>query len=399
MRKVIEFSSPNHIKTGFLSNESGYGFILNDKKWKTVFHYVEAMKFEGTFYEDKIRQASTVFQVKVLTRPRISKKFDTDTGLMIVNKVYGRDRNYFMRTDWSFIYEDVLRQAIHAKFKQNHILRKKLLATEDAQLIDKTNKKTGLILEELREELRPKDIIVTNEKIYIEKNITKDLYTSALTAFEEKVLDRLIKIIIKIRDNEKWKEILPGMIEDGIYNLGGEKMMRYTQQYIKKISWFDIYSQMPNFNTLINNISKNMKYAQKDPTQNAVMLGIVIRYIRYICTPQELESIKKLINTKEISINIPKEKRWYRANPPVTKTTKKNQRRQEIKNLNKLLKKHKLDISRGIITFSKFNSELKQVYNVNLLTTSYIRKTYNRYKNKHYTSMKRIQYERSIIRK
>jgi ribA/ribD-fused uncharacterized protein len=74
------------------------------------------MKFVNTPDEEQIRQAQT---------PREAAQM-------------GRDRNRPLRSDWEVIKDDVMREALYAKFTQHHDLKEKLLATGNAKIIEHT---------------------------------------------------------------------------------------------------------------------------------------------------------------------------------------------------------------------------------------------------------------------
>jgi ribA/ribD-fused uncharacterized protein len=80
----------------------------------------------------------------------------------------GRDRNRPCRVDWEKVKDDVMREAVRAKFLQHADLRATLLATGDAQIVEHTKNDSywgdggdgsgknmlGRILMEVRAELR-----------------------------------------------------------------------------------------------------------------------------------------------------------------------------------------------------------------------------------------------------
>jgi ribA/ribD-fused uncharacterized protein len=80
----------------------------------------------------------------------------------------GRSRKFPLRRDWESVKEDIMRQALRAKFTQHPELRELLLATGDAKLVEHTNNdrywgdggdgsgrnRLGLLLMELRAQLQ-----------------------------------------------------------------------------------------------------------------------------------------------------------------------------------------------------------------------------------------------------
>lgn len=80
----------------------------------------------------------------------------------------GRDRTRRLRPDWEAVKEDIMREAVTAKFTQHADLRRLLLETGDAELVEHTENdrywadggdgsglnRLGAILMEVREKLK-----------------------------------------------------------------------------------------------------------------------------------------------------------------------------------------------------------------------------------------------------
>ncbi|KAL0490867.1 GTP cyclohydrolase [Acrasis kona] len=144
MKEVINFYNQKDAY-GCFSNFSAHSFELEDKHWMTSEHYFQAKKFEGTQFEEDIRNAET---------PGISAKM-------------GRSRWFPLRADWEHVKEDFMYRAIHAKFTQNDDIRKILLGTGNAKLVEHTRNdsywgdggnghgqnRLGVLLMKLRDEL------------------------------------------------------------------------------------------------------------------------------------------------------------------------------------------------------------------------------------------------------
>ncbi len=121
-------------------------FELKGLVWPTSEHYFQAQKFAGTEHEEVIRQAKS---------PMIAARM-------------GRSRERPLRTDWETVKDDIMREALQAKFKQHPSLRSLLLQPGDAELIEHTKNdrywadggdgsgknRLGHLLMELRENLR-----------------------------------------------------------------------------------------------------------------------------------------------------------------------------------------------------------------------------------------------------
>ncbi len=99
---------------GEFSNFSRHGFEFDRKYWKTSEHYFQAMKFEGTEYEDKIREARS---------PKDAANL-------------GRRRDFTLRQDWEAIKDDVMHRAVLKKFQTHQELAELLLATGNEEIVE-----------------------------------------------------------------------------------------------------------------------------------------------------------------------------------------------------------------------------------------------------------------------
>lgn len=125
MKQVIKFCSPRG-EYGFLSNFSYHSFETEEFSakscsyykvvWKTSEHYYQAMKFVGTDwqYSKRVRLANTPSEAARL----------------------GRDRSYPLRLDWEHVKEIIMRRALMAKFIQNPEIKKALIDTGNATLVE-----------------------------------------------------------------------------------------------------------------------------------------------------------------------------------------------------------------------------------------------------------------------
>ena len=142
---TIQFYRVNE-KFGEFSNFSPHPIKVDGKTWPTSEHYFQAQKFVATEQQEAIRQARS---------PMIAARM-------------GRSRERPLREDWEAVKDDVMRQALRAKFTQHDDLRVLLLATGDAEIVenapgdlywgigrDGTGKnRLGALLMELRAALR-----------------------------------------------------------------------------------------------------------------------------------------------------------------------------------------------------------------------------------------------------
>ena len=144
---TIKFYSSNE-QWAFLSNFSRHGFHLDEQYWMTVEHYFQAAKFFPTDpdYADKIRIAETPKKAKTL----------------------GRSRNHPLRSDWEDVKEQLMLDALFAKFRAHDEIRLRLLATGEEELVENApadyywgcgrsgtgKNRLGVLLMEVREQLR-----------------------------------------------------------------------------------------------------------------------------------------------------------------------------------------------------------------------------------------------------
>ncbi len=320
VQKIITFSNPKDYRTGFLSNASNYGFILDDKRWPTVEHFIHAKKFDGTQYEEEIRVAPTVHQVKRMATERRIIFFDKATDKILRRKIYGSPSHqevYYIREDWGAVESIFLEQALRAKFMQNRRLQQRLLDTHDATLIDESNSLTGKILEHVRTNFKKKISKSLVESIPLET--IKDLCSATLTAKDKKLIRGLIGLALRISKLEGWDKIHQEMIEDALSNLVPAQIINYIKS-TTGVSWTVIYRDLPNYEQMINEIYKIFK--RHDPSQenqisSTVFIAAIVRWVKIKATSSQKEELyNKLKNVKTLNIVFPKQKRWYRTNPP-----------------------------------------------------------------------------------
>ena len=131
---------------GIFSNFHPAPIRLKGRVWPTTEHYFQAQKFAGTKHELEILAAKT---------PAVAAR-------------KGRERSRPLRRDWEAVKDSVMRDAVRAKFEQHDDLRRALLDTGDARLVEHTESdsywgdggdgsgrnRLGEILMELRATLR-----------------------------------------------------------------------------------------------------------------------------------------------------------------------------------------------------------------------------------------------------
>ena len=131
---------------GELSNFAPFPVQLRGKRWPTSEHYFQAQKFAGTEHEEAIRLEPS---------PMVAARM-------------GRSRKRPLRADWEEVKDQVMLEAVRAKFAQHPRLRSLLLDTGEALLVEHTPRdrywgdggdgtgenRLGQILMQVRRELR-----------------------------------------------------------------------------------------------------------------------------------------------------------------------------------------------------------------------------------------------------
>ena len=113
--RVIKFYRVEE-KYGCFSNFARYPIELKDKMWPTSEHYFQAQKFVDTKHEEAIR---------LIESPKAAANM-------------GRDRKKPLRSDWEVVKDDIMREAVFAKFTQHAELREVLNSTGEAILVEHT---------------------------------------------------------------------------------------------------------------------------------------------------------------------------------------------------------------------------------------------------------------------
>jgi N-glycosidase YbiA len=131
---------------GFFSNFAPYPITIAGVTWPTSEHYFQAQKFDDPTIQARIRATPSPMAAATL----------------------GRDRSFSLRPDWEQVKDQVMYEALRAKFTQHPELRAQLLGTGDATLVEHTTNDAywgdggdgrgrnmlGTLLMRLRDELR-----------------------------------------------------------------------------------------------------------------------------------------------------------------------------------------------------------------------------------------------------
>ena len=86
---------------GWMSNFAPYAIRLKGKMWPTTEHYFQAQKFAGTEHEEEFRRC---------TSPDAAARM-------------GRSRDLPLRRDWNSVKDEIMLEALRAKFAQHEELK------------------------------------------------------------------------------------------------------------------------------------------------------------------------------------------------------------------------------------------------------------------------------------
>jgi len=111
--QIIKFYSVND-EYGEFSNFANYPIVIDGERWKSSEHYFQAMKFNSQKYRNIVKQSTTPMEA--------AKK--------------GRNRKEKIKRNWEKIKDNVMYDAVYAKFTQHESLKALLISTKDAKLIE-----------------------------------------------------------------------------------------------------------------------------------------------------------------------------------------------------------------------------------------------------------------------
>jgi len=111
--QIIKFYSVND-EYGEFSNFANYPIVIDGERWKTTEHYFQTMKFNSQKYRNIVKQSTTAMEA--------AKK--------------GRNRKEKIKRNWDKIKDNIMYEAVYAKFTQHEFLKELLISTKDAKLIE-----------------------------------------------------------------------------------------------------------------------------------------------------------------------------------------------------------------------------------------------------------------------
>jgi ribA/ribD-fused uncharacterized protein len=99
---------------GCFSNFSQHGVNLKGQWWPTSEHFFQAQKFAGTPHAEAIWRAPTPKRAAEL----------------------GRARSQLLRPDWEQVKDEIMREAVRAKFRTHKDIQRTLLDTGDEEIVE-----------------------------------------------------------------------------------------------------------------------------------------------------------------------------------------------------------------------------------------------------------------------
>ena len=111
----IKFYKENQ-QWGEFSNFALFTIKIKGVLWKTTEHYFQAQKFEDNNYKNKIRTCISPMKAAEL----------------------GRSRKVKIKRNWDKLKDNIMYDAVYAKFTQHKELKELLLSTGDKKIIEHT---------------------------------------------------------------------------------------------------------------------------------------------------------------------------------------------------------------------------------------------------------------------
>jgi predicted NAD-dependent protein-ADP-ribosyltransferase YbiA (DUF1768 family) len=129
------------------SNFAKCGFLLDNEYYEYVEVYFQSQKFiDYPDYKKLIQSCDSPMKAKLLGTQNTNYRFganwkiNKNTNHTLVFDAIKKYNNVFIRKDWEEIKNRVMLKALRAKFSQSSILKKKLLETGNAKIIEDNHK-------------------------------------------------------------------------------------------------------------------------------------------------------------------------------------------------------------------------------------------------------------------
>ena len=114
---------------GFLSHFYPSPILLDGERWPTVEHYYQFHKSLDPRYRQAIRDAATPGEAKQLAAYPDPRRKAAAKSWFLANGLLPRE-------DWMAVKRDIMRRADRAKYDQHPDLAERLLATDEAEIVE-----------------------------------------------------------------------------------------------------------------------------------------------------------------------------------------------------------------------------------------------------------------------
>jgi ribA/ribD-fused uncharacterized protein len=114
---------------GFLSHFYPSPILLDGEEWPTVEHYYQFHKSLDPQYRQAIRDAATPGEAKQLSAYPDPRRKAAARSWFLAN-------GQLPRADWMAVKRDIMRRADRAKYDQHPDLAERLLATDEAEIVE-----------------------------------------------------------------------------------------------------------------------------------------------------------------------------------------------------------------------------------------------------------------------
>lgn len=131
----FEFHGFNRDELHFLSPFSPHAFVIDDSKWPTVNHYLQALRFDFFSLSVVVQfLASCMIFLHRFDDPGYQERIRSQPNPFEATWL-GRNKSVGVRPNWDGLKEDVMITALEQKFRQNDDIRKALLATSPRHIV------------------------------------------------------------------------------------------------------------------------------------------------------------------------------------------------------------------------------------------------------------------------
>lgn len=297
MNLIIDLDK--HIaKYNFLQNSAKYFFELDGKMWSSVNQYLQV-----TYHNKNTDQILG----------GLSYETDSSTLTKEVSGGFCETNTLNIET-----YETLLLKAILAKFKQNPKIKEALMNLKQFKIVAKSpNDLLAEYLEHVRDFLIKESQIIKTAKYvipYPESDIP--LNFKNLSVLDTKIITEILRTLKHVKDFYYEYHYHLDMIDTLFYNIfdKNKDIVVCLKRWLVNLSWNDISSKMPNFNSNIDQVDVLIKKSGFDRDYSlsfAIYIAIFLRWINYNEKGSKKTIIKILENIKSdkdiVAIPLPSE--------------------------------------------------------------------------------------------